>query len=225
MVALVDTDADAEDVRGGSATAAPTTADVSGAVTEAEVVGGAGDPPANAFLATVLSGELPVASSSSAVAAAAAAAAEDPTTVPLSVVAAVADGGSGAAAAGGGGSVAAAAASVVTASGGEEPPPAAPAPVNKSRCNLKACNKKLGLTGFECRCKGWYCGTHRHADQHPCTFDWAGDGRAKNASKLTAGKWCVVRLCTRARSRSYWPVYLTRPPPHPLPFQRRGQAG
>lgn len=42
--------------------------------------------------------------------------------------------------------------------------------VNKSRC--WGCKKKVGLTGFECRCGFVFCGTHRYADQHACTFDF-----------------------------------------------------
>ncbi|XKL60562.1 hypothetical protein PGB90_007619 [Kerria lacca] len=40
----------------------------------------------------------------------------------------------------------------------------------KNRCAL--CRKKVGLTGFECRCGGLYCGMHRYSDKHNCTFDY-----------------------------------------------------
>lgn len=40
----------------------------------------------------------------------------------------------------------------------------------KNRCVL--CRKKVGLTGFECRCGGLYCGIHRYSDKHNCTFDY-----------------------------------------------------
>lgn len=40
----------------------------------------------------------------------------------------------------------------------------------KNRCAL--CRKKVGLTGFECRCGGLYCGIHRYSDKHNCTFDY-----------------------------------------------------
>jgi hypothetical protein len=48
--------------------------------------------------------------------------------------------------------------------------------VPKARCSM--CNKKTGLTGFECKCGRLFCGTHRHADVHACTFDFKSDGRA-----------------------------------------------
>ncbi len=41
---------------------------------------------------------------------------------------------------------------------------------NKSRC--KSCNKKLGLTAFNCRCGDYYCSKHRHAEEHNCSYDY-----------------------------------------------------
>ncbi|XP_022184658.1 AN1-type zinc finger protein 6 [Nilaparvata lugens] len=40
----------------------------------------------------------------------------------------------------------------------------------KNRCAL--CRKKVGLTGFECRCGGLYCAVHRYSDKHDCSFDY-----------------------------------------------------
>ncbi|KAK4881690.1 hypothetical protein RN001_005009 [Aquatica leii] len=40
----------------------------------------------------------------------------------------------------------------------------------KNRCAV--CRKKVGLTGFECRCGGLFCGVHRYSDKHNCTFDY-----------------------------------------------------
>mmetsp|Transcript_15673 Transcript_15673/g.37769 ORF Transcript_15673/g.37769 Transcript_15673/m.37769 type:complete len:245 (+) Transcript_15673:158-892(+) len=40
---------------------------------------------------------------------------------------------------------------------------------NKSRC--WECNKKIGLTGFQCRCEYYFCGAHRYAEAHNCDFD------------------------------------------------------
>ncbi|XP_012251609.1 AN1-type zinc finger protein 6 [Athalia rosae] len=40
----------------------------------------------------------------------------------------------------------------------------------KNRCVL--CRKKVGLTGFECRCGGLYCSVHRYSDKHDCKFDY-----------------------------------------------------
>ncbi|CAN6271402.1 unnamed protein product [Urochloa humidicola] len=44
-----------------------------------------------------------------------------------------------------------------------------------ARC--AACYKKVGLLGFACRCKKTFCGTHRHAEEHGCGFDFKGAGR------------------------------------------------
>jgi len=40
----------------------------------------------------------------------------------------------------------------------------------KNRC--QTCRKKIGLTGFECRCGGLFCSLHRYSDKHDCTFDY-----------------------------------------------------
>jgi len=37
--------------------------------------------------------------------------------------------------------------------------------------------KKVGLTGFECRCGGLFCGLHRYSDKHNCSYDYKADGR------------------------------------------------
>lgn len=39
-----------------------------------------------------------------------------------------------------------------------------------SRCTT--CNKRVGLTGFKCRCGNLFCGTHRYADIHDCSFNY-----------------------------------------------------
>ncbi|KAK1579065.1 hypothetical protein Q3G72_035280 [Acer saccharum] len=41
---------------------------------------------------------------------------------------------------------------------------------SKSRCNK--CNKKVGLIGFNCRCGDLFCGEHRYATEHYCTFNY-----------------------------------------------------
>lgn len=44
---------------------------------------------------------------------------------------------------------------------------------NKKKSNrCLMCRKKLGLTGFECRCNGLFCSTHRYSDKHNCSFDY-----------------------------------------------------
>ncbi|XP_035743551.1 AN1-type zinc finger protein 6-like [Vespa mandarinia] len=40
----------------------------------------------------------------------------------------------------------------------------------KNRCAV--CRKKVGLTGFECRCGGLFCSVHRYSDKHDCKFDY-----------------------------------------------------
>ncbi|CAD5207581.1 unnamed protein product [Bursaphelenchus okinawaensis] len=39
-----------------------------------------------------------------------------------------------------------------------------------NRCQV--CKKRVGLTGFPCRCGGLYCGEHRYDSAHDCQFDY-----------------------------------------------------
>merc|ERR1711907_76071 len=42
----------------------------------------------------------------------------------------------------------------------------------EGRCPVEGCKKKIGLTGFECRCGLLFCAIHRYSDAHACTFDY-----------------------------------------------------
>lgn len=44
-----------------------------------------------------------------------------------------------------------------------------------SRCST--CKKRVGLTGFKCRCGNLFCGSHRYSDKHECPFDYRTAGR------------------------------------------------
>uniref|UniRef100_A0A0D9ZEA1 AN1-type domain-containing protein n=1 Tax=Oryza glumipatula TaxID=40148 RepID=A0A0D9ZEA1_9ORYZ len=59
--------------------------------------------------------------------------------------------------------------------------PAAKAATAPNRC--AACRKKVGLTGFKCRCGGNFCGGHRHADAHGCGFDYKSAGKEQIAKQ------------------------------------------
>lgn len=39
------------------------------------------------------------------------------------------------------------------------------------------CRKRVGLTGFRCRCGDLFCGDHRYSDKHDCSFDYKAAGR------------------------------------------------
>ena len=59
----------------------------------------------------------------------------------------------------------------------------------KNRCFT--CNKKIGLTGFTCRCGYIFCSEHRYSDKHECTFDYKLAGRQsieKANPKVVASK-------------------------------------
>merc|ERR1712142_255939 len=64
----------------------------------------------------------------------------------------------------------------------EEKPVVTSPPAKKQKKKCGVCKKKLGLTGFECRCGLYYCGIHRYSDQHNCPFDYKTDGRKQIAA-------------------------------------------
>ncbi|XP_031478547.1 zinc finger A20 and AN1 domain-containing stress-associated protein 5-like [Nymphaea colorata] len=43
------------------------------------------------------------------------------------------------------------------------------------RCS--SCHKKVGLTGFRCRCGDLFCARHRYSDAHGCSYDYKAAGR------------------------------------------------
>ena len=45
-----------------------------------------------------------------------------------------------------------------------------PPQANPGRCYL--CSKRVGLTGFKCRCEYVFCGAHRLAEAHNCSYDY-----------------------------------------------------
>jgi len=53
-----------------------------------------------------------------------------------------------------------------------------PVPAKKPKKNrCLSCKKKLGLTGFTCRCGDLFCSIHRYSDKHDCTFDYNAMGK------------------------------------------------
>ncbi|XP_026129085.1 AN1-type zinc finger protein 5-like isoform X2 [Carassius auratus] len=47
----------------------------------------------------------------------------------------------------------------------------------RNRCFM--CRKKVGLTGFDCRCGNLFCGLHRYSDKHNCPYDYKAEAAAK----------------------------------------------
>ncbi|KAG2711698.1 hypothetical protein I3843_04G082700 [Carya illinoinensis] len=45
-----------------------------------------------------------------------------------------------------------------------------PAKPPANRCSF--CRKRVGLTGFKCRCGLTFCSLHRYSDKHNCLFDY-----------------------------------------------------
>ncbi|XP_072324877.1 AN1-type zinc finger protein 6 isoform X1 [Scyliorhinus torazame] len=63
-----------------------------------------------------------------------------------------------------------------TSSDGQDKSPDKPKQ-KKNRCFT--CRKKVGLTGFDCRCGNLFCGLHRYSDKHSCPYDYKADAAEK----------------------------------------------
>ncbi|XP_035234908.1 AN1-type zinc finger protein 5a isoform X1 [Anguilla rostrata] len=61
--------------------------------------------------------------------------------------------------------------------GSEDPKPPEAPKAKKNRCFM--CRKKVGLTGFDCRCGNLFCGLHRYSDKHNCPYDYKAEAAAK----------------------------------------------
>ncbi|KAI3967606.1 hypothetical protein MKW92_003481 [Papaver armeniacum] len=62
-----------------------------------------------------------------------------------------------------------------------------------NRCS--GCRRKVGLTGFRCRCGDMFCSEHRYSDRHDCSFDYKAAGResiARQNPLVKAAK--IIRL-------------------------------
>lgn len=44
-----------------------------------------------------------------------------------------------------------------------------------NRCS--SCRKRVGLTGFKCKCGDIFCSLHRYSENHDCSFDYKAAGR------------------------------------------------
>ena len=49
--------------------------------------------------------------------------------------------------------------------------------VKESPNRCSSCRKRVGLTGFNCRCGSLFCAVHRYSDKHNCSFDYQAVGR------------------------------------------------
>jgi hypothetical protein len=72
--------------------------------------------------------------------------------------------------------------SAVAGAAAVSPEPEPPAATAASAAGAKAgrcasCRKRVGLTGFACRCGATFCGVHRYPERHACAFDFRAAGR------------------------------------------------
>ncbi|XP_051140188.1 zinc finger A20 and AN1 domain-containing stress-associated protein 5-like [Andrographis paniculata] len=52
-----------------------------------------------------------------------------------------------------------------------------PPPVRREVNRCFGCRRKVGLTGFRCRCGELFCAEHRYTDRHECSYDYKSAGR------------------------------------------------
>ncbi|XP_034035501.1 AN1-type zinc finger protein 5 [Thalassophryne amazonica] len=50
---------------------------------------------------------------------------------------------------------------------------------NKKKNRCFSCRKKVGLTGFDCRCGNLFCAIHRYSDKHNCPYDYRSAAAAR----------------------------------------------
>ncbi|RMZ99602.1 AN1-type Zinc finger 5 [Brachionus plicatilis] len=60
----------------------------------------------------------------------------------------------------------------------------------RNRCCYESCKRKVGLTGFDCRCGGLYCWEHRYSDKHDCKFDYKelGQDQIRKNNPIVVGE-------------------------------------
>ncbi|KAK9065420.1 hypothetical protein SSX86_016803 [Deinandra increscens subsp. villosa] len=70
-----------------------------------------------------------------------------------------------------------------------------PVAVKKEVSRCSGCRKRVGLTGFRCRCGDLFCAEHRYSDRHDCSYDYKTAGReaiARDNPVVKAAK--IVRI-------------------------------
>ncbi|KAL3832937.1 hypothetical protein ACJIZ3_007673 [Penstemon smallii] len=68
-------------------------------------------------------------------------------------------------------------------------------PLRRAVNRCSGCRKKVGLTGFRCRCGDLFCADHRYSDRHDCSYDYKTVGReaiAKENPVVKAAK--IVKI-------------------------------
>jgi len=53
---------------------------------------------------------------------------------------------------------------------------------NKKKCFT--CNKKIGLLGFECKCKNMFCSMHFNPETHDCDYDFKNEQKERLEKQL-----------------------------------------
>jgi len=62
-------------------------------------------------------------------------------------------------------------------------------PIQKNKTRCWKCNRKVGITGIECRCGYIFCGKDRYASEHDCPYDF----KKAHQKKISQGKFKINR--------------------------------
>ncbi|KAH7415789.1 hypothetical protein KP509_14G061000 [Ceratopteris richardii] len=63
---------------------------------------------------------------------------------------------------------------------GSLPSKASVSDAKPNRCY--SCRRRVGLTGFKCRCGNIFCSVHRYSEEHNCTFDYKAKAKKEIAA-------------------------------------------
>jgi AN1-type zinc finger protein 5/6 len=55
---------------------------------------------------------------------------------------------------------------------------------NKNKKKCFTCNKKIGLLGFECKCKNMFCSMHLNPESHNCNYDFKKEQKDRLEKQL-----------------------------------------
>ena len=51
-----------------------------------------------------------------------------------------------------------------------------------NRCSKDSCKKRLPLISYTCKCKLFFCDTHKYPEDHACSYDYFKENQ-KNMEK------------------------------------------
>jgi hypothetical protein len=96
-------------------------------------------------------------------------------------------------------------------------------PIQKQKNRCWKCQKKIGISGIECRCGYTFCAAHRYANEHDCDFDHKARQSEKIKKENIEVKAKKMTKIGEQASQSHDTARHTAlpPPPHTVVLTRR----